>query len=110
MVLSSGRVGVASGDAALESLLDVDTTRVASWIHEILIFEKTTLEEVVNELQLYYNVKIRITDSNLKKRTITATIQQLDIDDAIRSICTALDIAYIKKSSVYMLMPKGKNQ
>ena len=110
VVLADGQMGVARGDAKLEPLLAVDTTRVASWIHETLIFEKTAREEVVNELQLYYNVKITITDFKLKKRTITATIQRLHIDDAIRSICAALDIAYIKKSNKYILMPKGQNQ
>ena len=110
VILEKGQMSLTIGGQTPERPRDVDTTNVASWLKNKLVFEKTTLEEVAGELERYYNVHIQISNSDLKRRTITATIHQLSIDEAVQSICEALDIEYNKKLDLFILRPKGKKK
>ena len=108
VILVKGQMSVVMGEKAPQHPRDVDTTHVASWLQNKLVFEKISLEGVARELERFYDVHIQISDSDLKRRTITATIHQLSIDEAVQSICGALDIEYVKKLDLFILRPKGK--
>lgn len=110
VILEKGQMSLTIGEKAPELPRDVDTTNVASWLKNKLVFEKMTLEEVAGELERFYNIRIHFSSSDLKRRTITATIHQLSIDEAVQSICEALNIDYNKKLDLYTLRPKGKKK
>ena len=78
------------------------------WIKGKLTFKRTPLPEVISVLERFYNVHIKIAHPDLKKKTITATIYQLTIDQAIASICETTQIKFTKKGKTYTLQNRKK--
>jgi transmembrane sensor len=87
----------------------VDINEKLGWIKGKLVFKKTPLSEVADELERFYNIQIKITPPELGDKTITATIYELSADQAIKSICQSLQINFKKKGKTYILY-NGKKQ
>lgn len=88
----------------------MSTKKALAWLDKKLIFERAPLEDVAKVLERHYNIRIKFQQEPLKKRTITATIHDLNADEAIQSLCAILKITYSKKSNQYLLKNKEKQE
>ena len=78
----------ASGPATVRRGVDVD--RYLAWTKGVLAFDGTPLSEVMPALERWYNVEIRLSDSALAARRLTATFQNEPIDLVLKRIALTL--------------------
>lgn len=63
------------------------------WLQHESSFENAPLSEVLDELEHYYSVQLEVKDIDLKKR-FTGSFTHQDLDIALQSICTPLQMTY----------------
>lgn len=76
------------------------------WTEGKLTFLRTPLPAVISELERFYNIQIQVTEQALLDKTITATIYQLTVDQAITSICETMQIDFKKENRTYSLFTR----
>ena len=83
---------------------NVDTDYLLGWLEDKLVFEKTTLIEILNELERTYDMSIELKNGKLENETITAVFDNSPIDTVLSSICLTLGINYEVESGRYILL------
>src|SRR5258706_9011310 len=92
----------ARGPATVRRGVDVD--RYLAWTQGVLAFDGTPLGEVMPALERWYNVEIRLSDSALAARRLTATFQTEPIDLVMKRIALTLGIRVERgEGSVFLL-------
>ena len=92
----------ASGPATVRRGVDVD--RYLAWTKGVLAFDGTPLSEVMPALERWYNVEIRLSDSALAARRLTATFQNEPIDLVMKRIALTLGMRVERgEGSVFLL-------
>ena len=76
------------GIATVQHGVDVD--RYLAWTKGVLAFDGAPLRDVVSALERWYNVDIRLADSTLAPRRLTATFQDEPIDLVLQRIALTL--------------------
>jgi transmembrane sensor len=82
----------------------VDTERLLGWLEGRLVFEKTPLTEILDELERYYDVFIESADSELAQETLTATFDHLPLETVLSSICLTLGAQYRFEDEKYIIL------
>ena len=99
-----GRLG-ASGPATVRRGVDVD--RYLAWTKGVLAFDGTPLSEVMPALERWYNVEIRLSDSALATRRLTASFQNEPIDLVLKRIALTLGMRVERGSGSVFLLRNG---
>jgi len=82
----------------------VDVGRYLAWTKGVLAFDGTPLSEVMPALERWYNVEIRLSDSALAARRLTATFQNEPIDLVMKRIALTLGMRVERgEGSVFFL-------
>ena len=102
-----GRLG-ASGPATLQRGVDVD--RQLAWTRGVLAFDGTPLGDAVRTLGRWYDVEIRIgdTDSALAARRLTATFTNEPIDLVLQRIALTLGLRVERAEGSVFLLRNGR--
>ena len=95
----------ATGRATVRRGVDVD--RYLAWTKGVLAFDGTPLSEVMPALERWYNVEIRLSDSALAARRLTATFQNEPIDLVLKRIALTLGMRVERGSGSVFLLRKG---
>jgi len=95
----------ASGPATVRRGVDVD--RYLAWTKGVLAFDGTPLSEVMPALERWYNVEIRLSDSALAARRLTATFQNEPIDLVLKRIALTLGLLVERGDGSVFLLRKG---
>jgi transmembrane sensor len=90
----SGRAAVRRG---------VDVQRYLGWTEGRLVFESAPLPVVVEELERWYDVEIRLASRDLKARVLTATFRDKPINDVLALIAASLDIGVSRSGQGFVL-------
>ncbi|MEI7595324.1 MAG: FecR domain-containing protein [Bacteroidota bacterium] len=77
------------------------------WISKTLIFNKTTLSDVVETLETSYNVQIELKNTKLKDLKLSASFKQQSIENVLNIIATSLNIRVSKTNSIYEIDGEG---
>jgi len=81
---------VASGVATVTH--DVDVTSYIAWTRGDLGFDGTRLGDVVPALERWYDVEIRLTDSSLAERRLTATFRRESLSQVLELLALSLNV------------------
>jgi len=102
-----GRLG-ASGVATLQRGVDVD--RQLAWTTGVLAFDGTPLRDAVRTLGRWYDVEIRLGDSDsaLAARRLTATFTNEPIDLVLKRIALTLGVRVERTDGSVLLLRKGR--
>lgn len=65
---------------------DIRAEKSISWVTGVFVFKENTLEEITNELQRAFHVKIHIEDKTMQKQTFNADFTEKETLDEILSI------------------------
>lgn len=76
----------------------VDAEYQIGWMEGRLLFEKMTLEDILDELQRYYGVKVELKDKVLSQRTMTAIFENRTLETVLTSLSLSLDTDYSYQS------------
>jgi len=82
----------------------------SSKIREQLNFENTPLSEVITVIQHVYGKTIKIDDTKIIKRTLTAHLDGMAYKDVMDVICQSFNLDYTKQDSIYLLKTKNTEQ
>lgn len=69
----------------------VDTTRFTSWVRGTLVFDRTPVPDALAEIARWYDVEMLIADSTLARGTLTATLNDGSLSEAIDLVALSLD-------------------
>jgi len=95
----------ASGVATLRR--GVDIGRHLAWTTGVLAFDGTPLSEVMPALERWYNVEIRLSDTALAARRLTATFQNEPIDLVMKRIALTLGMRVERGDGSVFLLRNG---
>jgi ferric-dicitrate binding protein FerR (iron transport regulator) len=84
----------------------VDSTLVPGWMENKFVFHKTSIREIIEELQYSFGKKIVLKDGDLGKLTVTGVFEQQDIESILSSICLTLNLEYSLSSGTYYIFSK----
>jgi len=94
---------VASGVATVTH--DVDVTSYIAWTRGDLGFDGTRLGDVVPALERWYDVEIRLTDSSLAERRLTATFRRESLSQVLELLALSLNVRVQRAGRTVVLAP-----
>jgi len=94
---------VASGVATVTH--DVDVTSYIAWTQGDLGFDGTRLGDVVPALERWYDVAIRLTDSSLAERRLTATFRRESLSQVLELLALSLNVRVQRAGRTVVLAP-----
>ncbi|HEY6156320.1 MAG TPA: FecR domain-containing protein [Gemmatimonadales bacterium] len=86
----------------------VDVGRYIAWTRGVLAFDGTPLGDVVRTLGRWYNVEIRLADSALAARRLTATFQNESIDLVLQRIALTVGLRVERADGFVLLLRNGR--
>jgi len=86
----------------------VDVGRYLAWTRGVLAFDGTPLGDVVVTLGRWYNVEIRLADSALAARRLTATFQNESIDLVLQRIALTVGLRVERADGFVLLLRNGR--
>lgn len=75
-----------------------DATTVAAWREGMLVFKKTALAEVLEQLSRYHDVELRVADPQLQNLKVSGDFPTDDLNLALNAISAALPIKAVRKN------------
>lgn len=70
---------------------------------DTLRFNGTSLQEVISAVQQFYGKKLEVRDSSLLRERLTADLEGLSFEDAMKIICNSLNLQYAEKNGTWFL-------
>jgi ferric-dicitrate binding protein FerR (iron transport regulator) len=67
-----------------------DLTALTKWMRRFLAFQDTPLLSVALEIEQVYGRRVVITDPSLASETVTASLTDASLEQAIRVVCTVV--------------------
>lgn len=95
-ILKSGEMSRIVADSAPTQPIATNVVQHLGWMEGKLVFIKSTLNEVADELERYYDVRITVQDIALLRQTLTATFDNQPLETVLESICITLNAEYEK--------------
>jgi len=86
----------------------VNVGQYLAWTRGVLAFDGTPLSDVVLTLERWYNVEIRLADSALAVRRLTATFTNEPIDLVLKRIALTLGLRVERSDGSVLLLRKGR--
>lgn len=96
--LVRGQLSYAKGNGFSKPIF-VDTRLYTAWRENKLSFVETPFEEVLREIERFYNVDVICKNKKILSRTLTGYFDSISLDDILNKISLALDFKYIRKGN-----------
>ena len=78
-----------------------------AWKEKRLIFKKSSLSRVVNNLETYFKIDIEIKNENVAGCRFTGTFDQPTLEEVIEALSISLDLTIVKKGDIYVVDGDG---
>lgn len=105
LVVSGEKSTITNSDSTLVTKISLDQVqRDLAWQQGILIFEGEPLEQVLNEVSRYTNMKFTISDADLSNLKVAGYFKAGDIDGLLASLNSNFNINYTRISNNTILL------
>jgi transmembrane sensor len=104
-VLRRGTVAVVGAQGDVTVIHDVAVDQYLAWTRGELVFVDEPLPSAIQDIGRWYDLDIRLGDSRLAARTLTATFANDPVADVLRSVATAVDARVDRVGRVVTLVP-----
>lgn len=119
--VSRGRVKVARQDGWTTTLVEgqqvklgagkseiveknIPSGEVAAWQKGNIVFDDQVLQDIIDDLEMIYNVEIRLNDDSIKDLKIsTAFKREIGIVQALQVLCKVTDLRLREEKGVYLI-------
>jgi transmembrane sensor len=108
LVLEARDLGTLAPSGVPAMRRGVDVGRYLAWTRGVLAFDGTPLGDVVRTLGRWYNVEIRLADSALATRRLTATFQNESIDLVLQRIALTIGLRVERADGFVLLLRNGR--
>lgn len=79
---------------------------VAAWTNGRLIYDSRTIQDILQDLERNYNVKIELTDPKLGEEVYTTSFRRdIGVEEALDIICKAIDARLSIEKGIYTIKP-----
>ena len=106
MLLTAGDVGTLDTNGTATRRRGVAMESYVSWTRGVLRFDQTPLREVVAQLSRWYDLDIRLADSALGARRLTAEVRTETASEALQRIGLTLDVKVELQGRTAVLSPR----
>ncbi len=107
LVLEARDLGRLDASGVATRRRGVDVERQLAWTRGVLAFDGAPLGDVVRTLGRWYNVDIRLADSALAARRLTASFQNEPIDLVLHRIALTLGLRVERAGGAALLLRNG---
>lgn len=91
-------------DLEPRSPVTVDSDYLLEWMNGKFVFDRTSLSEIVIDLQRYYKVRINFSDEKIKPLTLTGVFNKDNLENILSAICIANGLNYKKVNEGYLII------
>jgi ferric-dicitrate binding protein FerR (iron transport regulator) len=95
---------IASKKGSLTTPEPAAKPKIASWINGEFLFTNETLENVFNEVERQYNIKIRLNTSG--QRLYSGAFKNSNLDEALELICLPMNLTWKKENGYIVINEK----
>lgn len=86
---------------------EIEDQNFRAWQNNELVFSNTSLQQLKQTLEAYFNVQITIDNPNLSNCRFTATFDQPDISEILKVLSITGNLTYDQQGSQYTLYGEG---
>ncbi len=104
--LSKNQLSTVAQNSEPSQPKNVDSDYFLEWMKGSLVFYRTSLNEIKQEFERFYNIKISLTDDSFKKLTLTGSIRNSSADSSLSMVCLALGLDFQKQNGSYIIKTK----
>ena len=105
LVLSAGDVGRIAADGRLGVERDAGVERYLAWAEGRLVFRDAPLRDAVVELGRWYDLDLRLGDSTLGRRPLTASFKDEPASEVLHLIAASLNLRLDQRGRAVVLYP-----
>ena len=98
--LSPGDLGQLDSTGQIQLEHGVDVTRYLGWSESRLQYQLAPLDEIIADLDRWYDVDIRLADSSLNTTRVTMSVTGKSVDDVMTVLAAALALHVERKGRV----------
>jgi ferric-dicitrate binding protein FerR (iron transport regulator) len=106
VLLTKGKQSKVSEHAHASHPIDVDPDMYTNWINNEIHFENASLQEIIAQLQRWYNYEFLIKDTLLEKQRMTVHIEKSNVPEVIELIGMITDTEIIQEGKKIQLIKK----
>lgn len=88
----------------------INTTEVSAWRENLLIFRRTSLDEIAALLKSNYNLELIFTDRSTANHYFTGTVSSNDIDLLLTTLSKTFDLDIERKGDTVIIKPRGERK
>lgn len=103
-ILKAGESSHSFGNQPPSKIQKVDADVYLGWMQGKLVFSRSSLREIADELQRKYDVRIDLLTLGIDTLTVTGSFQKQPLETVLRSICLTLDLQYAESNGVYRIL------
>jgi len=104
VILQKDQMSLLTPKGHPEEPRQVDAEHLLGWLRGKLVFEKTSLHDIVDELVRTFDVCILLQCDESAQQTLTATFdEKVSIETVLSSICLAVGAGYRKENEEYII-------
>lgn len=107
MVLGRGDVATLDTNGTATRIRATKLAAYTSWMEGVLVFDHTSVREAVRELDRWYDLDIRVSDTALLGKHVSATISTETATQAMQHLAVALDAEMHKSGRIVRLVPRS---
>jgi transmembrane sensor len=106
VLLTPGLKAVADSSGQISKAPITDENFLA-WKNNKLVFNNTSMQEVIATLRQYFDVRIEVTDGRLLECRFTGTYDNPDLQQIIDVLVVSVDLTYSQKNGHYTFVGPG---
>ncbi|WP_375560939.1 FecR family protein [Bernardetia sp. OM2101] len=85
-----------------------DDVNYLAWLNHRLVFENMQMQEVVDKVENYYNIRLKLENPSLKECRFTGTFDQTPLNDVLETLSFGANLQIKKSDSItYLLSGSG---
>lgn len=92
VLVDAGKMVSCSRTSEITRPVKVNVDDFIAWRKNKLAFRHSSLSEVMNEIETYYNVKVVFNTDSVKKKTLSGIFNTNSIDDVLSMISLSMDV------------------
>ena len=106
VILTEGETSKIIEDLPPTEPIKVDSKYLLGWLDRTLVFNNTPLNEIVDELERYYDIEVNIESNEFSSLRLTGSFEKESIETVLDKMCLALNLSFAKQSDGYVLTKK----
>ena len=106
VVIHPGQMSVVKADEAPSQPTDVDIDAQLAWLRQEKYFQNTPLQEVLDQLQRWYELEFHLTDTSYFNNRITVFIEKKPVDEILDMLALVNDLSVQRRGRYVVFSPR----